>query len=136
MKPMKYALMAVCAAFALSACGKHSKPNFIYMPDMAYSPALKAQEEGMKPPVAGTVARGAFPMPETMEMDQAGKIYQNPLKRTEPVLARGQHLYNTYCTTCHGPNGMGDGSIVPKYPRPPSLQSDKIKGFPDRKSVV
>ena len=32
---------------------------------------------------------------------------------------------------CHGSEGLGDGSIVPKYPRPPSLQSEKILNYKD-----
>ncbi len=47
------------------------------------------------------------------------------------VLNRGKSVFNTYCIVCHGPNGLGDGYIVPKYPRPPSLQSDRIRNYPD-----
>ena len=47
------------------------------------------------------------------------------------MLLRGKHLFNTYCIVCHGPMGEGDGFIIPKFPRPPSLQSDKVRGWPD-----
>ncbi len=129
----KILLSALSAAFllGLSSCGKHEKPYFIYMPDMYWTKGLKYQQPGMKPPVPGTVARGHFPMPATMTMDEAGKSLQNPLQRTEAVLARGKHVYSQTCIVCHGPYGEGDGYIVPKYPRPPSLQSDKIRGYPD-----
>lgn len=129
MKTLK--IISLISILIASGCGKHSQPKFIYMPDMAYSPALKYQEAGMKPPVPGTMPQGYFPLSASMEMDEAGRTMKNPLKRTSSVMARGQHLYNTYCTTCHGTYGEGDGSVVPKFPRPPSLQSDKIKGFPD-----
>lgn len=116
----------------LSGCLQHEKPNVIYMPDMVYSPAHKAQQEGeMKMPVKGTVPRGFQPYPYGNDGDVAGKELKNPLKATEQVLARGKHVFNIYCIVCHGPNGEGDGHIVPKFPRPPSLQSDKVRGWSD-----
>lgn len=110
---------------------QHSKPNTIYMPDMVYSPAFKAQEEGFqKPPVKGTIPRGYQPYAYA-SIELAGKELKNPLHRSEQVLARGKDRYNTYCIVCHGEYGEGDGSVVPKYPRPPSLQSDKIRNYQD-----
>ena len=111
----------------------HEKPNFIYMADMVYSPAYKAQKEGgMMRPVAGTVPRDfqSYHFP-TDANDFSGGGYKNPIRRTKAAMARGQFLFNTYCIVCHGPNGEGDGSIVPKFPRPPSLQVDKAIGYAD-----
>ena len=126
--------LSVAAVVMLSSgCGKHSEPNFVYMPEMWYSPAYKAQEVGaVRYPVAGTVPRGHQPyrfMNSTA--DEAGKQMTNPLRRTEDVLKRGQAVYNVHCIVCHGPGGEGDGSIVPKFPRPPSLLSDKVRTWPD-----
>jgi mono/diheme cytochrome c family protein len=118
---------------ALAAC-THEKPNFIYMPDMVYSPAIKAQSEGsMRSPVKGTVPRDfeIYPHPHEAKAEEVGKEFHNPLKATKSVLARGQALFNVYCIVCHGPAGEGDGSIVPKFPRPPSLQSDKVRAWID-----
>lgn len=117
--------------FALSGCGQHEKPYFIYMPDMYWTKGLKYQQPGMKPPVPGTISRDHYPMPASMTVTEAGKAYPNPLRRTAAVLERGKHVYNNNCIVCHGPGGEGDGSIIPKYPRPPSLLSDKIIGYPD-----
>lgn len=114
------------------ACGKHEKPNTVYMPDMAYSPALKAQEEGsMRMPVKGTVPRHFSSYAYKSDPEGAGRDLKNPLKRTEAVFKRGQAQYNTYCVVCHGPAAEGDGSIIPKFPRPPSLHSDKVTGWSD-----
>ena len=126
-------LLGASLLSGLTGCTvQHSKPNTIYMPDMVYSPAFKAQEEGFqKPPVKGTIPRGYQPYAYAANMEQAGKELKNPLHRTEQVLARGKDRYNTYCIVCHGAYGEGDGSIVPKYPKPPSLQSDKIRGYQD-----
>lgn len=124
-------------ALGFSGCGwvKHSKPNFIYMPDMVYSPGYKVGEvEATRAPVEGTVPRGFTPYPYAAdEIERAGKELVNPLKRTRAVLARGQLKYNTYCIVCHGPTGLGNGFVVPKFPAPPSLQSDKIRNYPDGK---
>lgn len=116
----------------LSSC-THEKPNFIYMADMVYSPAYKAQKMGsMMKPVAGTVPRDfqshRFP---TDPKDFSGGGYKNPVPRTQAVMHRGQMLFNTYCIVCHGPNGEGDGSIIPKFPRPPSLQADVAMNYND-----
>jgi mono/diheme cytochrome c family protein len=131
---MSKSLLAIAAATALTvgltAC-KHESPNTIYMPDMVYTPALKAQMVGtMRMPVQGTVPRDFEPYHET-DVLQAGRDLKNPLTPTATVLRRGQSVYNTYCIVCHGPHGMGDGTIVPKFPRPPSLQSDKVRGYAD-----
>ena len=124
-------LSATLLLLALVACSKEN-PKFIYMPDMVYSPAFKAQEEGaMRLPVAGTVPRGYQPYAFAKDPEGAGRELKNPLRATASTLKRGQAMFNTYCIVCHGPNGMGDGTIVPKFPRPPSLQSDKVRGWPD-----
>ncbi len=128
---MKKILLLSILAMSLSACGKHSEPNFIFMPDMYWTPGLKSQMPGHKPPVAGTIPRGYEPIPAAMTMEEAGKAFKNPLTRSANVLARGKQMFNTYCIVCHGAYGEGDGSVVPKFPRPPTLQSDKIKNYPD-----
>lgn len=130
--PGLWSLLVVSALIALSGC-RHEQPNMIYMPDMVYSPAFSAQQEGaMRMPVKGTIPRGFQPYPYTREQgEEAGKNLKNPLKPTAAVLARGEHVFKTHCLVCHGPNGEGDGSIVPKFPRPLSLQSEKARGYTD-----
>ncbi len=124
-------LLLIGISFGGAAC-RHEKPNFIYMPDMVYSPALKAQQPGsMRMPVQGTVPRGFVPYPYKSDADQAGRELKNPFKPTRAVLEQGQKIYNITCRTCHGPLGLGDGSVVPRYPRPPSLQSDKVRNWSD-----
>lgn len=136
LKNVQRAISTVVVLFVLSvggaACGKHEKPDFIYMPDMVYSPALKAQEpDAMRLPVKGTVPRDFVPYAYSHDPEGAGRNLKNPLRRTYAVMNRGQELFSAYCAVCHGPGGEGDGSIVPKFPRPPSLQSDKVRGWSD-----
>lgn len=124
-------MFTAVAVLGLSSC-THEKPNFVYMPDMAYSPAFKAQEEGaMMMPVEGTIPRGYSPYPYENNPEAAGRELKNPLPRERAVFKRGQRMYNINCAVCHGPMGEGDGSVVPKFPRPPSLQSEKVRDWPD-----
>ena len=87
----------------------------------------------MMKPVKGTVPRDyvAYPFQKNLVTDAPVMANANPLRPTEDVLARGKVMFTTYCAVCHGPNGEGDGSIIPKFPRPPSLQSDKIRNYKD-----
>ena len=122
-------------AFSVSACGKHESNKFIYMPDMVYSPAVKSQQGIQRLPVEGTVPRG-FERYEWSSQDpeltvKVGSLNLNPLPVNAKTLARGKQMFNTYCIVCHGPAGEGDGTIVPRFPRPPSLQSDKVRGYKD-----
>lgn len=126
-------LILLTMGLSVLGCTKHEAQNFIFMPDMVYSPAFKAQEAGsMRMPVAGTVPRNFQPYAYAKETAEvAGKMNLNPLPRTAEVLKRGQYVFNIYCAVCHGPAGEGDGTVVPQFPRPPSLQSDKVKNWAD-----
>lgn len=127
------------SAVTLSACGyvKHSQQYYSYAPDMHYGPGLKAQKEGsMRPPVEGTIPRGFRPY-AILTMDQA-KMHLNPLPRSKENLTEGRTLFNAFCVVCHGKFGEGDGPVTslkdwPRslFPRPPSLQSDKVRDYKD-----
>ena len=134
-------LAALAVAFAAAGCGRHKQQTAMeYMPNMAYGPRLAAQhEDPLNPgfsinrePVPGTVPRDftpyRFAQQDTVEATQA---LSNPLPRTTEVLGRGQRVYMNTCVVCHGPVGDGNGYIVPVYPMPPSLLSDKVRAFPD-----
>jgi len=136
---MRSTILILVASFTMSACGylKHSKPYYSYGPDMHYSAALKAQEEGaMRQPPKGAIPRGFRPY-SILTMDEA-KLHLNPLPRNKENLMQGKTLYNTYCIVCHGKFGEGDGLVAslkdwprPLYPRPPSLQSEKVRDYKD-----
>jgi Cytochrome C oxidase, cbb3-type, subunit III len=115
---------------SLTSC-KHEENNFIYMPDMVYSPAFKAQKGQMRPPVPGTVDRD-HEVYHYLSVEEAGKNLKNPLPRTMEVLKRGEFVFNTYCYECHGPAGEGNGPVTNGTPiKPPTLISDKIRDYPD-----
>ena len=110
------------------------------MPNMAYGPRVAAQAEDplrpgqsvMREPVPGTVPVGYTPYRYAQaDTLQAQQDLVNPLPRTAAVLARGKKVYENTCIVCHGPQGDGQGFIVPLFPMPPSLHSDKVRGWPD-----
>ena len=57
----------------------------------------------------------------------------NPLPRDTMTLARGQVVFETYCSVCHGPQGQGNGPIVGpgKFPLGPDLRIPNTVGRSD-----
>ncbi len=47
------------------------------------------------------------------------------------VAVRGDTLYNTYCATCHGVTGAGDGRVASRFVGVPSLLTDRARGYTD-----
>ena len=115
----------------LTACGAGgNKTAWEYMPDMTNSPAVKAQEEPMRLPPAETLPQNYEVYPYGVDQGElAGSQLSNPLEMTQTSLQRGQTVYNNMCIVCHGSKGSGEGSIVPKFPRSPSLLSDKVRDW-------
>jgi mono/diheme cytochrome c family protein len=138
---LKNALLTLSFLILLGTLGcDKTTPDREYMPDMYESTSLKAQKEdrGSKDgaaariPPEGTVPRGFAPYHYAVnENDKAGKELHNPLARTKMNVERGQKIFNTYCIVCHGPKGNGEGYVVPPFPRPPSLLSDKVVNWKD-----
>jgi mono/diheme cytochrome c family protein len=112
---------------------RHEKPNTIYMPDMVYSPAIKSQSPGSgRLPPKGSVHMHHKAYPEYEDADDAGKKgVVNPLSHTPEVVARGKVIFRTFCYPCHGSQGYGDGPVIPKFPKPPNLHSEKVKAWAD-----
>jgi mono/diheme cytochrome c family protein len=136
------ALLAIGASILLvSGCTRQKESTAVeYMPDMAYGPRVAAQHEDpmrpgesvMRPPVPGTVPRDYTPYRYAQAdslLAQAELV--NPLPRTAAVMERGRTVYSNTCIVCHGPQGDGQGYIVPLYPMPPTLHSAKVRGWPD-----
>lgn len=62
-----------------------------------------------RPPAEGTVPVAGREV-TAVTPEEAPKL-RNPRSRTAESLNRGQWLYETYCSVCHGPAGHGDGPI-------------------------
>ena len=52
----------------------------------------------------------------------------HPVPRTA---TGGQRLYLTYCATCHGVTGAGNGRVASRFVGVPSLLTDRARGYTD-----
>jgi mono/diheme cytochrome c family protein len=51
---------------------------------------------------------------------------------TADLLARGQDMFNTFCSPCHDRTGGGDGMVVQRgMPRPPSFHEQRLRAADD-----
>lgn len=58
------------------------------------------------------------------------KLTLSSVSFEEPVLARGQNLYERYCVTCHGRNGRGQGPAAAVLnPKPTNFHSKEAQKF-------
>lgn len=111
-----------------------------YMPNMHRTPALKPQRgysfysdfSAARVPPEGTYARDVvyYEVPRTTLATEVERK-PNPFPRTRAVVERGQEVYKNYCIVCHGPQGKGNGSVVPPHPLVPSLTTEKIRNYAD-----
>ncbi|MEW6337971.1 MAG: c-type cytochrome [Acidobacteriota bacterium] len=123
-------------------------PRLHVVPDMDQQPRFKAQAanplfadgRAMRPPVAGTVARGELDADSTLVTGRAGVEWtvEFPFAVTETVIRRGQQRYDVYCAPCHGLGGYGDGIVGARAERlqegtwtpASSFHTDLVRGRP------
>lgn len=68
--------------------------------------------------------------PDTHTHAAAAKVV-NPVKPDDASVSTGRAVFTTHCTTCHGPQGAGDGAQAAKFtPRPSSLIDAQWKHGP------
>ncbi|MFA6598242.1 MAG: quinol:electron acceptor oxidoreductase subunit ActD [Ignavibacteriaceae bacterium] len=85
---------------------------------------------GMRNPVEGTVARGFIPY-EYKGLAAPVVPLSNPLMPSSEVLKLGKKRFLTFCSPCHGNYGDGDSRLRGQFPNPPSLHSEKVRGWQD-----
>lgn len=125
----KTILLLLTLTLLMTCSRQKTEPAYRYMPDMANSPAVRAQEydpsapfdRAMRLPPDGTVPVDFQPYPYGPDDSLLASNLVNPLPRTMEVMTIGRKYYNNICIVCHGGRGTGDGYIVPKFPAPPSL---------------
>lgn len=123
-------------------------PRIHIVPDMDRQPFLKAQSanplfadgRAMRPPVAGTVARGELREDEAVFRGRAAGDWVTaiPVPVTEALMRRGQERWEVFCTPCHGSAGYGDGPVARRADRlqegtwtpPSSLHTDLVRARP------
>ncbi len=120
------------------------QPNVEYFPDMAHSPRYNAfapnpvfaDGRTLQAPPEGAIARGLMPehfQATPADAERAGRELTSPFAAGDnDALARGRHVYETFCVPCHGAAGGGDGPVARRgVPPPPSLIAEHAIGLPD-----
>lgn len=111
-------------------------PPLIHMHDQPKLNAFResaffADGRGMRPAVAGTVARGHLP-PAFSTPEEAGVMLSNPLPLTQAIAERGRRVFNDHCAICHGLVGNGVPLLSRAYGgKPGNFLSNEISARPD-----
>jgi hypothetical protein len=139
-----YALALVL--LALSGCARgctSSRPPVHLNPNMDIQPRYEPQAgsaffyngAAMRPPVAGTVARGELrdESPFWTGKDAAGAfVTAIPMAVDEAVRERGAERFDIYCAACHDKGGDGKGILYERGKVPtPSFHEDRLLRMPD-----
>ena len=125
-----------------------SQPRIHIVPDMDNQPKYKAQSRNpvfadrraMRPPVTGTVARGATLGDPALASGKVGEDWVEiiPIEVDRGLLERGRERYDVYCSPCHGLAGFGDGMVAERadellegtWTPPTSFHTDLLRERP------
>jgi mono/diheme cytochrome c family protein len=139
----KYNLFFIFLLLFIISCSRtSSQKGFEVFPDMIHAIPYEAYSKNdimpdgktMQLPPKNSIARGKMPFTYgkgDIEAKRAGEQLKNPFIETKETLARGAVVYTNQCLLCHGPQGKGDGPLIPKFPNPPSLTSKRISKYKD-----
>jgi hypothetical protein len=130
-------IIIVAIVLTITSCDSKREPGKIYMPDMAYTRAVKTfalldsslftddpNDAGHKifynrKPVDSTIKRAElFPfLPKPPSMDSSGYKLSASVKNPLPPLnsidsAEASRLFNVNCAVCHGADGKASGPIA------------------------
>lgn len=111
--------LALLLILSTGSLGCWEQMSAEWFPQMKRQIAVQAFEDntlvgggqGLTPP-DGIVPVGN-PHPQMARLDLAAQeALQNPVASNLDSLKRGEEVFMTYCTTCHGPQGHGDGPVA------------------------
>ncbi len=142
---MRSAVVALVASITVVACSAdRDRPGIVVSPDMAFSVPYDPYDPSpitdngatLRLPPEGTVPVDGVRFdygPGREETARAGRELFNPYVADKPALARGKHVYETYCLVCHGAGGGGDGPIIGRFPPPPTFLPERarVRALPD-----
>jgi mono/diheme cytochrome c family protein len=111
-------LFATLAFLLTGTLGCWEQWSETWFPQMKWQKAVQAYErldfEGSDAaflPPEGSVAVESVEAPVENIEDPALDGLVNPRSASLASLENGRRIYQTYCITCHGPNGNGDGPV-------------------------
>lgn len=88
--------------------------------EMHYSPAYRGNEPPkLSPPPDAVPITGALAGHQLAPDPQQVAQVRNPLEASQANLQAGARIYQVNCAVCHGPQGAGDGPMVPHFQQPP-----------------
>ena len=109
---------------SLTSVGCWEQVSRDWFPQMKKQLAVQAFEEDVVYEEFGGIPQGLTPPEGTLPVTWAGvpdlasmtlaeqDAVPNPVPATFASLARGKELYDRTCTTCHGPEGKGNGPVA------------------------
>lgn len=134
------AIAAACLVAGIGIYGVQKMlpvvPPMVHMHDQPKLNAFRtstffADGRGMRPAVAGTVARGHLP-PAFKTPEEAGTMLTNPVPLTQKVAERGRKVFDDHCAVCHGSVGDGVAMLSRAYgAKPGNLLTDEMHARPD-----
>lgn len=101
--------------------------------DMYWQPELEAGTAA-RPPAARSVPTEGSEQPGSARIGarmRAGVRLRNPVPATPGSIGNGKTLFGTYCATCHGPDGRGDGPMVGKVMPSSDLHTTRLRNQRD-----
>ncbi len=115
-----------------------SRPNMEFAPDMAHSPRYNAfaanpnfaDGKTLQPEPQASIPRGFTALHYSATPEdalRAGTELTSPVSG-EAAVKRGEFVFQNFCATCHGAQGLGNGPVAQRgFPPPPSLLADKAR---------
>lgn len=146
MRKSRVSLLAALLLLLASGCWRgatsprspwHPNPNMDHQPKYRPQSASLFFADGatMRPPVAGTVARGELHEDTAFYtgMDAAGELVATmPVEVDDAFLLRGQERYEIYCAPCHNTRGNGKGVLWERAQiESADLLQDRLREAPD-----
>jgi len=136
--------LIVTVALNFSIQRDTARPNYEYLPEMVHAVGFEsfsananfADGKTLQTPPEGTIPRGYPPLDFDATVEdalRAGAELTSPIDPKDAEAAsRGRLVYQTFCLTCHGAGGKGDGPVAMRgFPPPPSLFAQKTVDMSD-----
>ncbi len=121
-----------------------ARPNYEYLPEMVHAISHEsftananfADGKTMQAPPEGAIPRGHPPLGYEATEEDALRAAVELLSPVDPddseAASRGRLVFQTFCLTCHGAGGKGDGPVSMRgFPPPPSLLEQKTVDMSD-----
>ena len=107
---------------ASAACGNGAINND-WRTDMWYQPSLRPQAAPRPEPQGSVPIQGVIVADERDDLEDLA----DPVTRDAASIARGERLFSTRCTACHGKEGHGGGLVSKVFPPAPDLCFPSIR---------